>query len=66
MINNAEQFPIWRVTEKGRNNTVVPLLISKAAPTDLGVRLAQDFGVTLIGFARGKKMNLYANEWRLK
>ncbi len=44
----------------------VPLLISKAAPTDLGVRLAQDLGVTLIGFARGKKMNLYANEWRLK
>ena len=44
----------------------VPLLISKAAPTDLGVRLANDLGVTLIGFARGKKMNLYANEWRLK
>jgi FdhD protein len=44
----------------------VPLLISKAAPTDLGVRLAQDFGVTLVGFAGGKKMNLYANEWRLK
>lgn len=44
----------------------VPLLISKAAPTDLGVRLAQDLGVTLIGFARGKKMNLYANEWRLR
>ncbi len=44
----------------------VPLLISKAAPTDLGVRLAGDLGVTLIGFARGKKMNLYANEWRLK
>ena len=44
----------------------VPLLISKAAPTNLGMRLAQDLGVTLIGFARGKKMNLYANEWRLR
>jgi len=44
----------------------VPLLISKSAPTDLGVRLANDLGVTLIGFARGKKMNLYANEWRLR
>jgi len=44
----------------------VPLLISKAAPTNLGVRLARDLGVTLIGFARDKKMNLYANEWRLK
>jgi FdhD protein len=47
----------------GRN---VPLLISRAAPTDLGVRLARDLGVTLIGFARDRKMNLYANEWRIK
>jgi len=44
----------------------IPLLISKAAPTNLGVRLAQKLGLTLIGFARDKKMNLYANEWRVK
>jgi FdhD protein len=44
----------------------VPLLISKSAPTDLGVKLANDLDVTLIGFARGKKMNVYANEWRLR
>ncbi len=44
----------------------VPLLISRAAPTSLGVRLAQNLGVTLVGFARDKKMNLYANEGRLK
>ena len=44
----------------------IPLLISKAAPTNLGVRLAQNLGVTLVGFARDKKMNLYANEWRVK
>jgi len=44
----------------------VPLLISRAAPTSLGVRLAQNLGVTLVGFARDKKMNLYANEERLK
>ena len=44
----------------------IPLLISKAAPTNLGVRLAQNLGVTLIGFARDKKMNLYTNEWRIK
>lgn len=44
----------------------VPLLISKAAPTDLGVRLASELGITLIGFARGKRMNVYANEWRVK
>ncbi|NQT31178.1 MAG: formate dehydrogenase accessory sulfurtransferase FdhD [Deltaproteobacteria bacterium] len=44
----------------------IPLLVSKAAPTNLGVRLAQKLGLTLIGFARDKKMNLYANEWRVK
>ena len=43
----------------------IPLLISKSAPTDLGVRLANDLGVTLIGFVRGKRMNVYANDWRL-
>jgi len=44
----------------------VPLLISKAAPTNMGVRLANDLGITLIGFAREKRMNLYTNEWRLR
>ena len=43
----------------------VPLLISKAAPTNLGVKLASDLGVTLIGFAREKRMNIYANEQRV-
>ena len=43
----------------------IPILISKAAPTDLGVRLAVDLGVTLVGFVRGKGMNVYANDWRI-
>jgi len=43
----------------------IPLLISKSAPTNLGVRLASDLGVTLIGFARGKRMNVYAHGWRV-
>ena len=43
----------------------IPILISKSAPTDLGVRLASDLGVTLIGFVRGKKMNIYANSRRV-
>jgi len=43
----------------------IPLLISKSAPTDLGVKLASNLGVTLIGFVRGKRMNVYANHWRV-
>ena len=44
----------------------VPIVASKSAPTDLGVRLARDLGITLLGFVRGRRMNVYANDWRLK
>ncbi|MFH1382891.1 MAG: formate dehydrogenase accessory sulfurtransferase FdhD [Chloroflexota bacterium] len=43
----------------------IPILISKSAPTDLGVKLAENLGVTLIGFVRGKRMNVYTNDWRV-
>jgi FdhD protein len=43
----------------------IPVLISKSAPTDMGVKLAGDLGVTLIGFVRGRRMNVYANDWRI-
>jgi len=43
----------------------IPLLISKSAPTNQGVRLANDLGVTLVGFVRGRRMNIYANDWRI-
>ncbi len=43
----------------------IPILISKSAPTNLGVRLAAELGITLIGFVRGKKMNIYTNKWRV-
>ena len=43
----------------------IPIIISKSAPTDLGVKLANDLGITLIGFVRGKRMNVYTNSWRI-
>ncbi len=43
----------------------IPMLISKSAPTDLGVRLAEHLGVTLIGFVRGERMNIYTHGWRI-
>ena len=43
----------------------IPLLVSKSAPTNMGVKLAGDMGITLIGFVRGKRMNVYANDWRV-
>lgn len=43
----------------------IPIIISVSAPTDLGVKLAADLGMTLIGFVRGKRMNVYTNGWRV-
>jgi FdhD protein len=43
----------------------VPIIVSKSAPTNLGVRLANDLGITLLGFVRGKRMNAYTHDWRI-
>ncbi len=43
----------------------IPLLISKSAPTDFRVKLANDLGVTLIGFVRGRRMNVYTHRRRI-
>lgn len=43
----------------------IPVVISKSAPTDLGLKLAADLGVTLVGFVRGKRMNIYTHDWRI-
>ncbi|MFC1864364.1 formate dehydrogenase accessory sulfurtransferase FdhD [Chloroflexota bacterium] len=43
----------------------IPIIISKSAPTDLGVKLASDLGITLLGFVRGRRLNAYANDWRI-
>lgn len=44
----------------------VPVLVSVAAPTDVGVALADQLGMTLIGFVRSGRMNVYTHDWRVK
>jgi len=43
----------------------IPVIVSRAAPTTLSVKLARKLNVTLIGFVRGKRMNIYASDWRV-
>ncbi|WP_051569162.1 formate dehydrogenase accessory sulfurtransferase FdhD [Alkaliphilus transvaalensis] len=43
----------------------IPIVISRSAPTNLSYNIAQELGITLIGFARGKKLNLYHDENRV-
>lgn len=44
----------------------IPILASLSAAIESGVRLAFGYGLTLIGFVRGKKMNIYAHPHRIK
>lgn len=37
----------------------IPYLVSRSAPTDLAIEAAIKHNLTLIGFARGEKMNIY-------
>ncbi len=43
----------------------VPVIVSRNAPTDVAVKLANDLGMTVVGFVRGKDMTLYTNDWRI-
>jgi FdhD protein len=52
------------VTKVGRNG--IPVLISRAAPSCMAVSYAEDMGITLIGFARGERMNIYSWPGRIK
>lgn len=39
----------------------IPIIASRSAPTELAIKLAEETGVTLIGFARGDKLNIYSS-----
>lgn len=43
----------------------IPIVVSRTAATHLGVKTAHTHGTTLIGFARGKKMNIYTHSGRI-
>ncbi len=42
-----------------------PILVAVGAPSSLAVELAQDRCLTLCGFARGGRLNLYSAPWRV-
>jgi len=43
----------------------LPIVSSISAPTDLGVEVAKRFNLTLIGFVRGGRFNVYSHPWRI-
>jgi formate dehydrogenase family accessory protein FdhD len=44
----------------------IPIIISKSAPTSLSIVLAKKLNITLVGLVKDRKMNIYANEDRIK
>ncbi len=43
----------------------IPIVASKAPPTDVAVKTAQKTGVTIIGFVRDRRMTVYSNSERV-
>ena len=52
---------LLKVMKKG-----VPVIVSIAVPTSLGVKLANDLDMTLVGLVRGRTMRVYSGSWRIK
>ena len=43
----------------------IPILISISAPTSLGVKIADTYGITLIASVRGGAFEVFTNDWRV-
>ncbi len=44
----------------------IPMIVAVGAPTSLAVELCEKWGITLVGFLRGKKMNIYTHPKRVR
>ncbi|MFH1514333.1 MAG: formate dehydrogenase accessory sulfurtransferase FdhD [bacterium] len=44
----------------------VPFLVSHSAPSEGAIQLSKKYGITLIGFARGARFNIYTNSERIE
>ncbi len=51
---------LHKVSKRG-----IPIVISISAPTNLGVKIADALGITLMASARGKRMRVYTDDWRV-
>ena len=43
----------------------IPMLVAISAPSSLAIDLAKEYDITLIGFLRGEKFNIYSQKERV-
>ncbi|HBI27870.1 MAG TPA: formate dehydrogenase accessory sulfurtransferase FdhD, partial [Peptococcaceae bacterium] len=43
----------------------VPILVSRSAPTDLAIKLADELQITVLGFVRGERLSIYTHQERI-
>ena len=71
--NSIKQEDIFIVTSSRISSDIllklalmnISLIVSRSAPTSLAVELANRLGITIIGFARGNKLNIYTHQDRI-
>jgi FdhD protein len=44
----------------------IPIIISRSAPTSMALKFADQAGITVVGFARGVRMNVYTHGYRIE
>ncbi|HHX68754.1 MAG: formate dehydrogenase accessory sulfurtransferase FdhD [Miniphocaeibacter sp.] len=64
IIAFSGRLPVEIVTKISKMK--VPIMISRSAPTNLGIELAREKGITLCGFTRNNRYHIYANSYRVK
>ena len=62
MVSGRTSFEIVQKTLRAG----APILAAVSAPSSLAIQLAEEFGLTLLGFVRGNRFNIYSGQERIK